>query len=195
MSRDAQEAWRGLLAPDERIVWQGRPATRLDLKASDIPASLFGTVFLAFSLFWIATTASFVSETGEVATVLFPLAGIPFLFAGAYLMVGRFFWDARRRARTWYTLTDRRAFVATDIGGKRTLEDYEIGADADFSIVQRGALHTVTVTAQGRSDPGGGAIRRGFSFDLIPDGRDVYSKLLAIREAARARRQGREARA
>ena len=33
---DPARAWEGLLAPDERIIWQGRPVARLAFRPSDI---------------------------------------------------------------------------------------------------------------------------------------------------------------
>ncbi len=40
------------------------------------------------------------------------LWGIPFILIGLYMLVGRFFYDAWRRMRTYYGLTSERAIIA-----------------------------------------------------------------------------------
>ena len=52
---------------------------------------------------------------------LFALVGLPFVAVGLFRLVGRFFWDAARRRRTRYALTDRRAIIATSLGGRHLL--------------------------------------------------------------------------
>jgi hypothetical protein len=47
------------------------------------------------------------------------LFGVPFVVLGLHLMVGRFFTDARRRARTFYGVTDRRAIIVTNTPERR----------------------------------------------------------------------------
>src|SRR6266511_4310421 len=45
---------------------------------------------------------------------------IPISLAGAYLVAGRFVWDAWRRARTFYGVTDRHILIVSSVGSKST---------------------------------------------------------------------------
>jgi hypothetical protein len=107
--------------------------------------------------------------------------GVPFVAVGAYITVGRFFWDARRRERTVYALTDRRAIVIT--GGRRC-------SVSSTDLRQLGALE-VTEHAGGRATvtfgvatmpmwrwlPAGWPMAsqyRPAAFRAIDDGRRVY---------------------
>ena len=59
---------------------------------------------------------------------VFPLFGIPFLLVGLNLAGGHVVLAALRRRFVWYTLTDRTAFVATRLFGKRRLDRYPLDA-------------------------------------------------------------------
>ena len=128
MTTTSAPGWEGILAGGETILWQGQPDARIawgDLLSFQ---SLFGLFFAGFSLFWIAAAAAMTGGTGrdgiEGVFAFFPLFGIPFLLVGLYLVVGRIFWDAYVRGRTWYTLTNQAAFIAREIRGKRSLKRY-----------------------------------------------------------------------
>lgn len=128
MTTTSAPGWEGILAGGETILWQGQPDARIawgDLLSFQ---SLFGLFFAGFSLFWIAAAAAMTGGTGrdgiEGVFAFFPLFGIPFLLVGLYLVVGRIFWDAYVRGRTWYTLTNQAAFIAREIRGKRSLNRY-----------------------------------------------------------------------
>ena len=91
---------------------------------------IFGLAYAGFAVFWMTMSASMVwgSPLGAGPFALFPLFGLPFFVIGLNVMGGKVFWDAYRRARTWYTLTDRRAFVATALFGIRRLRSVPVEA-------------------------------------------------------------------
>lgn len=116
--------WDGLLEPGETILWQGQPVAGLkwrDMISGRLP---IGIVFTVFSLVWMGIASSIVAgiEGPLFLVAVFPLAGLPFLAIGLYMLAGHVVWDALVRRGTWYTLTDRTAFVATDILGHRKLQ-------------------------------------------------------------------------
>ncbi|MBE2276950.1 MAG: hypothetical protein IAE87_11740 [Rhodobacteraceae bacterium] len=125
--------WEGLLGPGETILWQGRPAAGIDWRDLWDGRTPFGLVFAGFALFWIAMAYTMTGSQGGVLS-LFPLFGLPFLFVGLYLVFGRLLWDAHARARTHYTLTNRAAFVATELFGRRNLERYPLGPDMRLTL-------------------------------------------------------------
>ena len=127
-----QGDWDGILEPGERILWQGRPDASVvwaDLLAAQ---TLFGLFVTVFALFWIGAAAAMTGSIGwsdswfDLIGMVFPLFGVPFVGVGLYMVVGRLFHDAFRRGRTWYTLSDQAAYVATDMLGKRALRRHDI---------------------------------------------------------------------
>jgi hypothetical protein len=91
---------------DETVVWAGAPPTGLRLRRIDAIAIPFSILWGGFALFW----ESIVIHSN--APWFFRIWGIPFVLAGLYIMIGRFFVDAGLRARTSYTVTDRAAYIA-----------------------------------------------------------------------------------
>ena len=69
-----------------------------------------------FAFFWEASVLGLTSMTshqapGHQPPLFFALWGIPFCLVGLYMIIGRFFFDAYARGRTWYGVTDRRVIV------------------------------------------------------------------------------------
>lgn len=114
--------WEGILADGETILWQGRPAPGIVWRDLINPLTFFGLFFFLFAVFWVGAAFAMTRNTGGGFGILFPLFGLPFIAVGFYLLIGRIFWDAYSRSRTWYTLTDRGAYTATEIFGKRALK-------------------------------------------------------------------------
>lgn len=124
MIEPAPPTIRQRLDPHERVLWWGRPQRGLMLRKSD-------WVMVPFSLVWcgIVVLGNTVgSEKG--ASMLARLFFLFFLAFGLYMLIGRFFHDAWRRARTFYALTPRRALIATK---------------KDFSSIELGALSQITL--------------------------------------------------
>jgi len=93
------------LRDGERLLWSGRPDPAVTFTPDDRYLIPFSLLWAGFSVFWE------ISAIGE-GGVLLPLWGIPFVAAGAYMVVGRFFGKRRRKRRTAYGLTEERALVA-----------------------------------------------------------------------------------
>jgi len=79
----------------------------------------------------------------------------------------------------------RPVFIATDICGYRSLEDYVIESDAEIALTQEGDQQTVAFAERWVRGSKGRKQRRIIGFELLPDGREVYGLLRAIRDAAR----------
>jgi hypothetical protein len=113
------------LAPGERVLWTGQPRQGVRFRAADIFLIPFSIAWLGFAIFWTTMATRITRPAGVPAlNVIFPLFGIPFILMGIYLTVGRFWLDARRRARTFYAITTYRIFALNPSrnGGTRSLD-------------------------------------------------------------------------
>lgn len=169
------EGWDGILDDGERILWQGRPDGAITLRAQNLIVMVFGLVFAGFALFWMIMA----SQTGG----LFWMFGLVHFSVGAGIVFGAVGWNAFRRRRSWYTLTDRRAFVATDLPlmGRR-LKSYPITADTVL-VFEDGPLATVnfaSATRRGKS----GTYQVPVGFERIAEGREVYRMMRDIQARA-----------
>jgi len=97
---------QGRLLSGERIQWTGAPPGGILLTPGDALRIPFSLVWGAFVVFWEWTAL----HTGQ-APDFFALWGIPFVLAGLYLIVGRFFADAWIRAGTSYAVTNQRVLI------------------------------------------------------------------------------------
>ena len=122
--------WEPFLAPGERILWQGRPLRRADWGALAGRGTLFGLFFAGFAVFWIVQTLRMtqMSPSPVLVKLLFPLAGLPFLYIGLKLSLGPALRPWLALGGTFYTLTDRTAFVARQRFGRRTIQRYPLTA-------------------------------------------------------------------
>lgn len=96
---DAARVVSAHLIPGERLLWAGRPKQGLAFRGWDVLYAPFGGLLLVGGSIFIVLA---ISETGDLFLALFLSI---WLLAAAYLAVGRFFVDARRRAGTWYAVT------------------------------------------------------------------------------------------
>lgn len=105
--------WQGILDEGEAILWQGRPSSRVNWLGGDLRSAMLGLFMIAFALFWMYQAA----RSGTMMWVF----GSLFLVVGLRTALSENLLPAYIRSRSWYTLTDRRAIVATDmpIRGRR----------------------------------------------------------------------------
>jgi hypothetical protein len=103
---------RDQLDRGEQILWEGPPEQGLMLRAADIFLIPFSLLWSGFVLFWNAGVFGLIGENHEKAPVFpFQIFGLTFLAVGLYFTIGRFFFDALRRLRTQYAVTDSRALI------------------------------------------------------------------------------------
>lgn len=161
----APAGWEGILDEGEQILWQGRPGTGVRWKAANIVTSIFGLFFAGFAVFWMTMAAQ--------APGGFWMFGLIHFFVGVGIAVLPPFWSSWRRKHTWYTLTDRRAFIATDMPLQgRKLKSYEIGPDTtlDYEAGDRSTIYFHHEYRRGKN----GSTRVDIGFERIEDGAEVY---------------------
>lgn len=188
MSEDAQPdrpetppaGWEGILDTGERILWQGRPDGGVTIGPGEIGLAAFGLVFSGFALFWMRMASN--------AGGIFWMFGLLHFSVGIGLTLHSLFGAAWRRRHTWYTLTDRRAFIATDqpFRGRR-LKSYPIGPDTVLDF-ESGEFDTLRFAYE-ESGQGG---RRPVAFERITDGARVYRLMRQVTQDARPRAEAEE---
>jgi hypothetical protein len=165
------------LTDTERLLWAGQPRQGIVLRPSDafmIPFSLF---WGGFSLFWEAGVIL------EGAPWFFVLWGVPFVLVGLYLIAGRFLWDARRRSRTFYGLTDQRAIIVSN-GTSRKVTSLNLKTLSEISLTEKsdgtgtitfGPMNLLAWWSGGTNWPG--APQGPPSFEMVQDAEEVYDIL------------------
>lgn len=103
----------------ERILWSGQPKQGIAFNRSDIIAIPFSLMWGGFAIFWNFGVWTSFPNTGTADDWFFKLWGLPFLAVGLYLIVGRFFYDAWVRKRSFYAVTNERVLILRSSGSSK----------------------------------------------------------------------------
>lgn len=167
------------LRPDERLLWAGKPRGGIVFRRSDITFIPFSLLWGGFAIFWELLVIAF------DAPLLFKLWGIPFVLVGLYLIVGRFFVDAKVRAHTFYGLTRDRIIIKSGVFSQsvqsipvRTLVDvtYSQKADRSGTII----LGTAGAGYIIKSNSGSTGTKQMPQLELIENVQNVYDQILEL---------------
>ena len=112
----------------------------------------------------------FSNITDNFIDLIFPLFGLPFFFIGFYNAFGHIPWDSYLRSKTHYTLTSKRAFIATAHPTKgKLLVDHMIDEDTHLAL---------------RIGPPDSVFFKNakYGFKRIEDGRKVHKLMRQIQE-------------
>ncbi len=165
--------WEGILDEGEVIRWQGRPDGAVVWKVSNVGTLLFGAMFSGFALFWMILAAQ--------AGGGFWMFGLIHFFVGIGIAVGPVFWNTLRRRRSWYTLTNKRAIVATDMPTKgRVLRSYPITKDTVLGVNTDEPASITFASEQRRRKGGNYKVKIGF--ERIEDAKQVFALLREIQK-------------
>ena len=160
----------------ERQIWTGAPRQGLMLRPADAFMIPFSLLWGGFAVFWEA------SVLRQGAVTFFALWGIPFVCVGIYMVVGRFFVDAKRRANTVYGITSSRVIIQSGVF-RPTLKSLNLKTLADLTLSERpDGSGTITFGPSapfasmyaGTSWPG---VPQQTAFEQIPDARNVYDMI------------------
>ena len=176
---DIENELRPNLSNGEKLIWAGKPKTGILLRSSDTFLIPFSLLWGGFSVFW---------ETSVMTTdapVFFKLWGIPFVLVGIYMIIGRFFIDARKRANTIYGITTDRILIksgvfSTDINSLniKTLSDITINQKSDNSgTITLGPTDMRYSMMQGMEWPGN---KQPPKLEFIDDVKSVYDKIIDL---------------
>jgi hypothetical protein len=173
----AGDGWKGILFPGERVIWQGQPDPRPDWSEVRLRDAIFGLAVAAFAVFWMTMAAG---TADGLMSLVFPLFALPFLAIGLRKAGAMEFWQAWKRRRTWYTLTDRRAFIATDLFGRRGLDAYPIGPRTPLRHENDRDIFFATDFVKTRR----GSRRRRIGFTHLPDSAHVHALMQQVQREA-----------
>ena len=125
---ERKDSWDGVLEEGEEIVWQGRPATNLQWKD-------FLTLIVVLGIlaaFFHKPVIQLYQYGGSLESYL-KFGGLFALIAGiAAFGLFKSYWEGRR---IWYTLTDRRAFIARiSYFGGRKMDEYWLNPNRHIYI-------------------------------------------------------------
>ena len=172
MDFEIEQSLKAELSSRERLLWSGIPAQGLRLQPSDAFGIPFSLVWAGFVVFWELNVVTM------NAPLLFKLWGIPFVVAGLYLVIGRFFVDAYQRGRTSYGLTNERVIIVQGLFS-REVKSLALSGLHDISLKERSdASGTISFGRTSALSFGAwpGANRRAPpAFEGVPDARHVYT--------------------
>jgi hypothetical protein len=164
----------------EKLIWWDQPQGSIVFRASD-------GFLIPFSIVWVSIPVVGAVSTLRGAAALSPQSFmvVPFLVIGAYLLVGRFIYDAWRRGRTVYGLTDRRVLilrpskqisVALDRIGEISLQERSSGCGS--IVFGPSDFNRQTAWVAWGGEP---AVP---TFEFIADARNVYAAIRNAQEKA-----------
>jgi len=175
---ELEEQLKPFLITGEKLLWTGTPKKGILLKPSDwfmIPFSIF---FLGFSLVWE------LSVWVVDASPVFKIAGIPFILVGVYILIGRFFTDARKRATTIFGLTPDRVMIKTSLFSK-SVQSLHIKKLSGVTIVMHAPKNGGTFRFEkpylNKQDPPT-SINNTPALEFIDDAQEVYSKIISLQK-------------
>ena len=107
MQKNAHDILNSFLAPDETILWEGRPRQGLMFRPSDLFVIPFCLMWWLILILW-----GTVIMTGEVPW-FFVVLCIPFVLIGLYFLIGRHWLDILYRKHSYYSITNKRAILVS----------------------------------------------------------------------------------
>jgi hypothetical protein len=174
---------RSQLGPGERLLWHGRPVQGIVFKRADAFMIPFSLLWGGFAFFWEYTVIA-----TDKAPLFFRLWGIPFVGVGLYMIVGRFLFDAKQRATTFYGVTSQRVVIVSGMSSRkvkslnlRTLSDLSLDERAEGKgSISFGPSNPFAQWTSGMVWPG--MQQSAPTFELIDGARSVFE---IIRKAQR----------
>jgi hypothetical protein len=177
MTVDLPEQIHRELSAGEQVLWSGRPRQGIVLRGSDALGIPFSLLWCGFAIFW---------EHGVItsnAPLFFTLWGVPFVLVGLYMVVGRFFFDAQQRARTFYAITPERILIIT-VMFARKVKSLNLNTLTDISLTEsRGGEGDITFGPQNGypsffgSSGWPGNPQQAPRFELVSNAKSVYERI------------------
>jgi Bacterial PH domain len=170
---DLQNEIQAILMPQEKILWFGQPPQGLRFLWHDWITTIFMTFWTGFAVFW-AFTFSPIINTG-----IFYLFAAPFILSGLYMLVGRFFYEAKYRSRMVYAVTNQRVLIRKGLLWRKTVS-FDIKKLSNIELMEeehnKGCILFEHKAHWKKYDRRGGLVMP--HFDTIDDVKTVYQLIL-----------------
>jgi len=171
------EAWQDFLFEGEELLWEGSPGTGLRPTKFGIVFTVLGALIMYFFGPIVLRALSSGSGSSE-ALIIGGLAAAMFML-GLWMAVGIWLLDIRKRKATRYALTNKRAFVASALAGRKMLT-YAIRPQYR-PLLLKGMMDEVTFGEEDSFDRQSGAkTKRAISFTFLKDGQAVYDIITKV---------------
>jgi hypothetical protein len=174
------------LSQGEQVLWSGQPRQGIIFRGADALMIPFSLMWGGFAIFWE------LSVLLSGAPMFFALWGIPFVIIGLYLIFGRFFFEAKQRANTFYAVTNERILIIAGIFSQK-VKSMNLRTLSDLSLSEgSGDVGTITF--------GGGSLYSALNgffprwpgmgsqvepcFELIFGAKSVYDIIRAAQRAS-----------
>jgi hypothetical protein len=169
------------LLPGESLLWAGRPRQGFYLQAQD-------AWMVPFSLVWCGITITLLSSalrSGETSpgVIFFLIHG----FVGLYLLVGRFIYDVKRRAATFYGLTDRGPIILSGFF-RKIVKRIQLQSLSDITLTEhRDSWGTIRFDSGDQPEKMNwyGGRKAGYippGFERIENARSVFAKIMEVKK-------------
>ncbi len=167
------DEWDGLLLDGEEILWQGKPEGGFTFSAGSLIQIPFFVFFTGFSVFWMLGAS--------LAGGFFWMFGLIFFFVGIGGLTNAIIGDTQRRRRSFYTLTNRRAFIAQNPRfQKKSLQSFIVGSDMNIEFVDGSPPSIFFATNEGgaKNNPS----MKKIGFERISDAKNVMRLMGQIQQ-------------
>jgi len=114
MDYEISNKFQSNLSGNEAILWTGHPKRGLMLRGSDAFMIPFSILWGGFAIFWEYTAYT------SGAPKFFLVIGGAFVLMGLYLIFGRFIFDALKRNKTYYAVTNERVIILSEFFANKT---------------------------------------------------------------------------
>ena len=180
-----QDAWEDWFQKDERLLWQGAPASGQWNWIRNAFMTAFGIPFLGAGLFVSGMGLGHLFSLGGIwdfgLGIFLTAFGIPFLAVGGGLVFGTWLHDYMTPTHTRFALTNRAGYIATRYW-KRNMDVVPITSDTQVEIQEsRKGLASIYFGFDQYTDRDGDRQTRQKGFEGIIDGAAVYRLIRAIK--------------
>jgi hypothetical protein len=173
------------LGSDESVLWSGQPRQGVFLRSADFMLVPFSILWGGFAVFWEY------SAINSGAPFFFCLFGIPFVAIGLYFIFGRFFFESRQRATTYYAVTNQRIIIVSGLLSRsvkslnlRTLSDLSLAeGSSNYGSIFFGGGSPFSSMFRGFSNWPGMGSQIGPHFDQIQGARSVYETIRSAQKS------------
>ncbi len=171
------EAWQDFLFEGEELLWQGAPGTRPRPTKAGVILTVIG-VFFIYQFGPMALYALLFGADDVHGVVAGGFGAFMFLL-GLWMAVGIWLLDIRKRKATRYALTNKRAFIASALAGRKMLTFALVPHYRPLLI--KGMMDDVSFGEEDSFDRKTGAkTKRAISFQYLKDGKEVYDILTKV---------------
>ena len=171
------EAWEDFLLEGETLLWQGAPGTGPRPTKAGVILTVIG-VFFIYQFAPMALYALLFGADDTHGVVAGGFGAFMFLL-GLWMAVGIWLLDIRKRKATRYALTNKRAFIASALAGRKMLTFALVPMYRPLLI--KGMMDEVTFGEEDSFDKRtGDKIKRAISFTFLKDGQEVYDIITKV---------------